>query len=76
MGGVGSAVLALVGLVGGGDGWHRLMVGGAAGGDLGGVVVGEGLGCDGGAGACGAWQTMGGLSGHSGTALGLLVLWM
>ena len=52
MGGVGSAVLALVGLVGGGDGWHRLMVGGAAGGDLGGVVVGEGLGCGGGAGAC------------------------
>ena len=50
--------MALVVLVGGGDGWHRLMIGGAAGGGFGGVDGGEGLGCGGGA---GAWR---GLTNH------------
>ena len=37
-------------LVGGVDGWHRSIIGGATVGDLGGVVGGEGLGLGGGAG--------------------------
>ena len=37
-------------LVGGVDGWHRSIIGGATVGDLGGVVGGEGLSLSGGAG--------------------------
>jgi hypothetical protein len=56
---VGSAVGVLGGaLLGGVDGWHRSMIGGATVGDLGGVVGGEGLGLGGGAGA------LGGLANH------------
>jgi hypothetical protein len=40
-----------VALVGGGDGWHRSMIGDAAGGGLGGVVGGGELSLDGVAGA-------------------------
>ena len=45
-------------LVGGVDGWHRSMIGGATIGDLGGVVGGKRLGLGGGAGA------LGGLANH------------
>ena len=49
---MGSAVGELGGaLVGGVDGWHRSIIGGATVGDLGGVVGGEELSLGGGAGA-------------------------
>ena len=51
---MGSVVGVLGGaLVGGVDGWHRSIIGGATVGDLGGVVGGEGLGLGGGAGVLG-----------------------
>ena len=45
-------------LVGGVDGWHRSIIGGATVGDLGGVVRGEAISLGGGAGA------LGGLANH------------